>query len=472
MISRREFLIASSVASIATPFSASLARLGPIGANDRIRVGMIGFGIRGSQLVRNVYAEPNVEVVAASDLYEGHLARALELAEGHSAPMTTKRYEQILDNKDIDAVVVAVPDFWHKKVVVDALSAGKHVYCEKPLMHRLEDGPVFVSAVEKSGRIFQVGSQHVSSPHVIEAKKLIASGELGQITQVKATWDTNTPISAWQMPIPSDASTKTIDWDRWQEPAVNKVPFEPQRFFSWRRYNEYGESLAGDVLVHIITTIHYLLGIPAAPPLVTAVGGRFRWHQGPGDAIWGKWNGPDDRDAYDSITITTRYPEGLVANYEANQDNQFLGQHMYILGSKATMDLTFGDYKVYAEEWPQRWSYAVESWARPERERFYAANGGAPQPMNPAAMRAAFAPTAPKPILQSQPMSPSNFARGYSPHMEAFIQAIRTGTQPAEDVHLGVEAATTALLGNMSYQRQQAIHWDDKNRSMTTAAAG
>lgn len=102
---------------------------------------MIGFGIRGSQLVRNVYAEPNAEVVGVSDLYDGHLARALELAEDRSKPATTKRYQEILARQDIDAVVIAVPDFWHKRVCLDALAAGKHVYCEKPLLHKIEDGP-------------------------------------------------------------------------------------------------------------------------------------------------------------------------------------------------------------------------------------------------------------------------------------------------------------------------------------------
>lgn len=447
--SRRDFLKAAGGALSATTLLArSASRI--LGANERVHVGMIGFGIRGSQLVRNVYAEPNTEVVAVADLYDGHLARALELAEDHPKPATTKRYQEILERQDVGAVVVAVPDFWHKRVCLDALAAGKHVYCEKPLLHNIEDAADFIAAVERSGKIFQVGSQHVSSPHVIEARRLIQSGELGKVTQIKTTWDTNTVISAWEMPVPSDASVGTIDWTTYLEQASHKVPFDPARFFSWRQFQDYGEALAGDVLVHMITTVHFVMSVTAAPPVISAAGGRFVWDDG--------------RDVYDAISILSHYPEGFIANYEANQDNQFLGQHIYILGSKASMDLTFGDYKVYAEDWPISWSYAVESWARPEREKFYRAHN---LPLTPS--RKYSPPGAPKPIKESAPLDYQQYVSGFSPHMASFMAAIREGKQPVEDVHMGVEAATTAILGNRALAAQRTLHWDRRTRTLAEA---
>ena len=446
--SRRDFLKTTAAFSAAPLLAGSWSQV--LGANDRIRVGMIGFGIRGSQLIANVFAEPNTEVVAVSDLYDGHLAHSLELAAGKSqpAPKTTKRYHEVLERKDVDAIVIAVPDFWHKQVCLDALAAGKDIYCEKPLLHKLDDGPTLISAVRDSGRMFQVGSQHVSSPHVIEAKKLIEAGQLGTITQIKATWDTNTQISAWQMPVPSDASEKTIDWETYLAQSPHKVPFDAKRFFSWRRYLDYGEGLAGDVLVHIITTIHYIMGVKTAPPNVMAAGGRYIWNDG--------------RDVYDAISILAQYSDpNFFANYEANQDNQYLGQHIYILGSKGTMDLTFGDYKVYEENWPARWEYAVESWAKPQRDEFYTAHG---MPLTPS--RSFSMPSPPKVIAQSPKPDFSEYMRGFSPHMKSFMDAVRSRKQPVEDVEMGVEAATTAILGNVSWAERLAVRWDPKSRSI------
>ena len=166
---------------------------------------------------------------------------------------------EILDRKDVDAVIVAVADHQHRRIVVDACAAGKDVYCEKPMSHTVEDGFAMVDAVHKGNRILQVGSQRVSSIVYEKARELYASGALGEVFFIEGSSDRNSPSGAWVYPIPPDASEQTIDWNAFLEGAP-KRPFDAARFFRWRCYSDYGEGLAGDLFVHLLSGIHFISG--------------------------------------------------------------------------------------------------------------------------------------------------------------------------------------------------------------------
>src|SRR5256885_12429673 len=224
--SRREFRevgAAAAGASLAPKFFKT-RRVAP---SDRVRFGMIGVGMQGSGLLGTSITIPGVECAAAADLYDGRHTLAREIVRA-DLPVT-RRYRELLDNKDIDCIVAAVPDHWHRQVVIDAVGAGKDIYCEKPMSHTAADGVAMVDAAKKSGRIVQIGSQRVSSQVCAKAKDIIAQGMLGEMMLIEGWLGRNDPNGAWEYPPPPDLSPQTLDWDTWQG-TVPKRPFDPKIF--------------------------------------------------------------------------------------------------------------------------------------------------------------------------------------------------------------------------------------------------
>ena len=445
-LDRRQFVrMAAQGATAAALARGPLVRAHPQEPGRPVRLGVIGFGVQGLNDANAARRVENVTVSAAASCYDGHLERARELLG--DAALLTRDYRRILDRSDIDAVIVSTPDHWHTRVCLDALAAGKDIYCEKPLTHAIDEGDALVAAARGSRRILQVGSQHTSSPHVIEARQLIADGLLGEVTQVKASWDTNNEISAWVKPIPPDASEQTIDWPRFQGSAPIK-PFDPRRVFRWRTYREYGEGLAGDVLVHIITAIHFVLNLDV-PTVGTAVGGRLRWK--------------DDRNVYDTITGGWEYPEGIVTVLGASQNNAHDGTEIRIMGSKATMILTFAGYTVVEEDSPASWRYTTNVWPKAYREEYWTSKGLPieAQPAGPQPVRDL------KIIKQYQPESSGRRAPW---HMQHFIECVRTRRAPVQDVVMGNNAAITAHMANLAYYNKQTVQFDRQTRKVINLA--
>src|SRR5947207_4173306 len=221
---------------------------------DRVRFGMIGIGMQGSGLLANSIELPGVECAAACDLYDGRHTLAKEIVRPNLP--TTRRYQELLENKDIDCIIAAVPDHWHKEIVVDAVAAGKDVYIEKPMSHSPAEGVAMVDAVKKAGRILQVGSQRVSSPDCAKAKEMIASGILGDLMIVEGSLGRNDPCGAWVYPPPPDLSPANLDWDTWLGSAPRQ-PFNPNVFARWRQWKEYGTGVAGDLLVHLVSGLMF-----------------------------------------------------------------------------------------------------------------------------------------------------------------------------------------------------------------------
>src|SRR5579863_5493549 len=248
-----------------------------VAASDRIRFGMVGIGMEGSNVLATAVALPGTECVAAADLYDGRHQLAREIV---GKPIkTTRRYQELLDDKSIDAILIAVPDHWHKQVVVDALAAGKDVYCEKPMSHNPADGLAMVAASRKTDRIVQIGAQRTSSVLCAKVKEMIASGAIGDLNLIEATMGRNDPTGAWEYPPPPDLSPENLDWDTWLGTAPRK-PFDPYTFARWRCWKEYGTGVAGDLLVHLISGMMFSLGINEVPARASAFGGIYRWKDG------------------------------------------------------------------------------------------------------------------------------------------------------------------------------------------------
>ncbi len=244
----------------------------PVAPSDTVRFASIGTGTRGCELLAASLAVPGVECVAVCDLYDSRHQAAQEAVQ-KQVP-ATRNYQEILNRKDVDAVIVAVMDHQHRRIVVDACAAGKDVYCEKPMSHTVEDGFAMVDAVQKGNRIMQVGSQRVSSIVYEKAREIYASGALGDVFFIEGSSDRNSPSGAWVYPIPPDASEQTIDWNAFLMGAP-KRPFDATRFFRWRCFSDYGEGLAGDLFVHLLSGIFFISGTNEAPKRAQTSGGLF-----------------------------------------------------------------------------------------------------------------------------------------------------------------------------------------------------
>src|ERR1700738_3882043 len=283
--SRREFLVRSAgMAGGSLVSGAILLEPDPLvalprltGASDKVRFGIVGVGMEGTGLLTTAIQLPGVECAAACDLYDGRHELAREIV---GKPIkTTRRYKELLDDKTIDAIVIAVPDHWHKQVLVDAVGAGKDVYCEKPMSHSPADGVAMVAAAKKTDRIVQVGAQRTSSVLCAKAKELYHQGAIGELSLVEASLGRNSPTGAWEYPPPPDLSLTNLDWDTWLG-TTPKRPLDPNVFARWRCWREYGTGVAGDLLVHLISGMQFVLGINEVPKRVSAFGGIYRWKDG------------------------------------------------------------------------------------------------------------------------------------------------------------------------------------------------
>ena len=247
-----------------------------VSPSDRIRIATIGFGGMGMGDTKYALSVPGVELAAVSDIYDGRLTRAREVYG--DGVFTTRDYREVLARKDIDAVIIATPDHWHATLSIAAMEAGKDVYCEKPMVQSVGDGQAVIAAQERTGRIFQVGSQYVTSAVYQKARDLLQSGAIGRLTMVEAWLDRNTALGAWQYSIPPDALPANVDWDRFLGRAP-KRPFEAIRLFRWRNYQDYGTGVAGDLFVHLLSGLHHVTG-SIGPERILATGGLRYWEDG------------------------------------------------------------------------------------------------------------------------------------------------------------------------------------------------
>src|SRR5579862_3469371 len=266
-LTRRDFIRTTAGAAAAAravmlepaSFAASGSRVPP---SDTVRFGMVGIGMQGNGLLRTSIQLPGVECVAACDLYDGRHTLAKEIVG--KPILTTRRYQELLENKEIDCIVAALPDHWHKQMVVDACNAGKDIYCEKPMTHHVNEGFEMIDAEKKNNRIVQIGSQRRSSVIFAKAKELVEQGAIGNLYLAEGTLGRNEPCGAWEYPPPPDLSPDNLDWDTWQG-TVPKKAFDPYTFARWRCWKEYGTGLAGDLLVHLVSGMMFMMSINEAP---------------------------------------------------------------------------------------------------------------------------------------------------------------------------------------------------------------
>jgi len=440
MLDRRTFLqSAAKTATVATaaisrnPLVAQSSPPAPRSSNDVIQLALIGAGIQGQGDTRTALQVPGVKLVAVADCYDGRLAHAKEL--WGSDLFTTRDYREILARKDVDAVLIATPDHWHKQAAVDAMQAGKDVYLEKPMIHLYSDGPEIIDTARSTNRILQVGSQRVSSIVYAKAKELLASGAIGKLNLVTARWDRNSSLGAWNYSVPLDASVETCDWPRFLGTAP-KIPFSGERFFQWRKWKDYGSGVAGDLFVHLFSGTHLITG-SRGPTRAMATGGLRFWKDG--------------RDAYDVLLALLDYPEGFNLSLRVNfVDGGEESEGFLFTGSEGLMEIAGNTVTVTRTPLATEPGYIISTFTN-AMQREYVEQYRKKFPV--------MHPTGPLPQNVEKFVAPPGYSDSYD-HFHNFFNSVRTRQQPVEDATFGFRAAGAALLSNLSVDRGSVVHWD------------
>ena len=418
----------------------------PIAPNDHIQVATIGLGGMGNNDTRTAIGLPGVKLVAVADVYDGRLTHAKEVY-GKDV-YTTRDYREILGRTDIDAVYIATPDHWHQQITTDAVGTGKDVYVQKPMVHSIDEGHQVIDAQRRSNRIVQVGSQRVSSIVYKKVKDLIASGAIGEVNLVEASWNRDSAIGAWQYSIPPDASPATVDWDRFLGTAP-KVPFEPVRLFRWRNYKDYGTGVAGDLFVHLFSGIHYVLA-SNGPVRVQSTGGLRYWRDGrdAADVVLGIYDYPQT-NAHPAFNLVLKVN---FADFGGGGEESFK-----FTGSAGSLSISGDRVTVTRARKETEPGYTIDTFANATQEAFLKE------------YRAKY-PENPSPNLRPQSVEIYEAPDGYSDqidHHRNFVEAIRTRRAVIEDPFFGLRAAGPALLTNSCYYERTSYQWDPLTMNAT-----
>ncbi|MFN4261143.1 MAG: Gfo/Idh/MocA family protein [Gemmataceae bacterium] len=400
---RRHFL--ASTAALA----ASHAAVRPASANDTITVACIGTGGRCRRLMQSLNQIKGVKMVAVCDVWDQHLHLGKELADKNA--VAVKDYRALLDRKDIDAVLIGSPDHWHVPMTVDACDAGKDVYVEKPLTHDLSEGDKVIAAQNRNKRIVQVGTQQRSMPHLIEARAIVQSGQLGRIHKIHLTWNRNRPRwDSGKLAI----DPQTVDWKKFLGNAPEQ-PFDAYRFRNWRWFWDFGGGIFTDLMVHWIDTAYWMLDMDH-PATALSIGDHFRTKN--------LWQTPD------TVQTLLHYPKNqLQAYFEGTFVNRRNRAMLEIMGEHATLYVDRGRYELHPE---------LDNGVKPRTR------------------------------IDGKGERGQDFFQevdGELYHLQNWVECMRSRQTPACPAEEGVRAAAAAHLANLALRGGGLAKWQDHVRA-------
>lgn len=403
-ITRRQVILSA-------PLAARAAQTSP---NDTIRIGVIGTGGRSRRLMKGLDSVPGARIAALADVWEGALAETVKMSP--PGVMTTRDYRELLDRKDIDAVIIGSPNHWHAQMTIDACAAGKDVYVEKPLTHNIGEGAKVIEAQNRYGRIVQVGTQQRSMPHLIKAREIVRSGKLGSVHKVHMSWNRNTPR---RLSASTNVDAAAVQWKQFLGPA-RQQEFDAYRFRNWRWFWDFGGGIFDDLMVHWLDTVNWMLDLDV-PALATSIGDNIHAE--------GLWETPD------TVQTLLQYPDRkLQAYFEGTFVNQRNAAMTEIMGTEATLYIDRGRYEVI-----------------PERKR------GPQGQMIPN--------TVPEDqwIIGDGPRGADFYAEpdGEALHLKNWLDCVRSRKTPACPAEEGVKGAAGSHLANLALRRQQVVRWKE-----------
>jgi predicted dehydrogenase len=363
------------------------------GANDRVQLGLIGCGERGRSDMGKFIKAGNTDVVALCDIYGAQIDRAKQ--DAPNARSFTDHHA-LLALKDVDVVLIAVPDHWHATIATDALNAGKDVYVEKPLTLKIEEGPVIVKAARLNNRICQVGMQQRSGKHYLEAKRLyMDTGKLGKITLARTWWHGNS-YHLRKAPASLQTQPANLDWAHFLGPLKWR-DWDPQQYWNWRAYLDFGGGQVTDLFTHWIDVVHMFMG-QDNPISASAAGGVYNYKDG--------------RTAPDTINVLLEYPSQFTATFEATLAPGITGEGVEMCGTQGRL-------------WIDRSRYEFHPLGR----------------------------NAQATVVQASSDLDLD-------HVQNFLECVRTRKLPNGDVLIGHRSAQASHLGNLSYMQKRRIDFD------------
>jgi predicted dehydrogenase len=372
------------------------------GANDQIRGAVIGSGGRGRYLVAQ-FKEIGVEMAAVCDVYETNLAAGLKAAS--SGAKSYSNYRRMLEDPSLDVVIVATPDHWHARMVIDAVEAGKDVYVEKPMAHTIDEGFQVIEAVRRTRRVVQVGTQRRSFDIFQEGKRIMESGRLGDVRLVNSWW------LNYQQGLRKARPEGRLDWDQWLGPAP-KRPFDPMRFFNWYYFWDYSGGLMIGQAAHIVDAIHWFMN-STYPVAVTCSAGRVNL---------------EGAEVPDTTCMTMEYPENYLAvftlGYKAMRYHTTNDQMKQFHGSKARLDMSREGYALFPE------SQAIEM----------------------------------KPAVEKH--VPGSFEPATRAHIRNFLECVRSRKDPNAPVEAGQSANVVLSMAMESLRKGRRMRWNAAARRM------
>jgi predicted dehydrogenase len=414
------------------PLEASQVLPKPANPADRVGVGFIGAGIRGHILMDAAKQTGLANLVVASDCYQGHLDRAKERTDG-KIETNYAQYKKVLERKDVEAVVIATPDHWHLTIVLDALSAGKDVYIEKPMTRLVEEGPKIIEAAKRYNRVVQVGSQGRTSVLQKKARELVASGQIGKVTKIVASYNRNSSTGAWNYPIPLDLKNGVnFNWEEWLGPAPQHA-YDAERVFRYRKYWDYSGGISTDLFVHLITSIHFIMDAKVPASVVASGGILYR---------------KDGREVPDTLDALFEYPEGFNVNMGSTFNNASTPeQGMVFLGTQGSLTLLGGSLSVAAENPREGYKYSIDSWPLKLQEEFMSQDNHREEANPPLRVEGTVSYRAEGPDATAL-------------HMAEFFECVRSRQQCSENAQVGHYAAAAGHMVNLSYRSGKKMFWD------------
>ena len=402
---RREFVAKSVAAGVGAWAASGNGRI--LGAADRVRLGLIGAGARGLDLVREALKAPNTELIAVADVYTRRHDEARNIVSGVRA---FSDHRQLLDLKDVDAVLVASPLHCHARHFLDTLAAGKDLYCEKTMTWSIAEADACREAAAKSDRVVQIGLQHVSTGAFVDAKQWLTDGLVGKVTSVESWMSRNTPrgVGQWVRPVPSDCTAATVAWDAFLNGRPAR-PFNGFAFINWRLFWEFSGGNVTENMVHQMSWIMGLLDLPL-PTAASMSGGIF--------------SEKDRREVPDTIAVTFEFPTDLVVTWQSTFSNSHYGLGERVLGSHGTIERLSGATDMVTGRLTSGIQYYPEPANRPNGE---AITGRAPD----------------------------------GNHMATFLDCVRSRQRPNAPVELGYRTAVAAHMANLAYRARQRITLED-----------
>lgn len=399
MFSRRDFLQTSAALSAAALLATPARAFGP---NDTIRIGLLGCGGRCRHLLKSLVKVPGVKITAMSDVWDESFKQTKSFVDEQA--FVTKDFREVLDRKDIDAVLIASPDHWHVPMTVAACQAGKDVYVEKPLTHDLAEGKLVLEAGEKSKRIVQVGTQQRSMPHIAHARELIQAGKIGQVLKVRMSWNRNADRVRRN---PLGVDPNSVDWKKFLGSAPDQ-PFDEYRFRNWRWFWDFGGGIFTDLMVHWVDVAHWCLNL-AHPVEAVSIG----------DHVVSKdvWETPD------TVQTLMKYPGDVQMHFEGTFSNANRAAMIEFLGTEATIYIDRGGMILT----PERKSKLM------------------PEEM----------------ILGKGPRGADFYEQpdGELLHLTNWIDCVRKREEPTAPIAAGVNGAAAAHMANLALRSNQTAHW-------------